>query len=431
MSSSAIYNLKKRGCEIKKNMILYPHRVREDYMMAQGGARVGAGRAVLAPEQKKRDYKIYLNNEEYGDVNQYGEGSSFSAKVCSLIDFAIGIRRARTYDYRFADLFAGVGGFHLAFGKWGNKCVFASEIDTHCQDVYERNFGMRPAGDITQIDAADMPEFDILCAGFPCQPFSYAGKLEGFEDKTRGTLFFEIVRILNAKHPKMFLLENVKGLKSHQKGETLDTIINCLKESGYTVYWDILNSHDFGVPQKRERWYCVGFDKDIPFKFPKGTNNKTVLRDIIDPHLDDPKLRLSDFEIERIQEHFASSDVRVKHDNSKYDPDTKKGKYGVYSFLKPDGTLRFHIGDAAKTQIQEAYYCSLDSVAPAIIVAREPKLWDLERRLSVDECRKLQGFPPDFIMDESEIRAKRQMGNSVAVPVVEAIAKAMLEAYPG
>ena len=119
----------------------------------------------------------------------------------------------------------------------------------------------------------------------------------------------------------------------------------------------------------------------------------------------------------------------MKHDNSKYDPNTKKGKYGVYSFLKPDKTLRFHIGDAAKTQIQEAYYCSLDSVAPAIIVAREPKLWDLERRLSVDECSRLQGFPDDFILDESEIQAKRQMGNSIALPVVEAIAKAMLETY--
>lgn len=397
--------------------------------MSQGGSRPGAGRNPLAPEQKKKDYKIYLNEEQWEAVNRYGDGASFSAKVADLISAELDRRKAKRYNYRFIDLFAGVGGFHLAFGKYGNECVFASEIEPHCQKVYEKNFGMVPAGDITKIEAKDIPDFDILAAGFPCQPFSYAGRLEGFEDKTRGTLFFDILRILKEKRPKMFLLENVKGLKSHQKGETLNTIITCLEEAGYTVYWTILDSHEFGVPQKRERWYCVGFDQNIPFTFPKGTNNKTTLRDIVDIELDDPKLRLSDFEIERIKHHFASTDIRVKHDNSKYDPNTKKGKYGVYSFLKPDKTLRFHIGDAAKTQIQEAYYCSLDSVAPAIIVAREPKLWDLERRLSVDECRRLQGFPDDFILDESEIQAKRQMGNSIALPVVEAIAKAMLETY--
>lgn len=397
--------------------------------MPHGGARTGAGRTPLAPGQKKKDYKIYLNNEQFEIINNYGQGKSFSEKVMNLVNTEVKRRKCKKYNYRFIDLFAGVGGFHLAFEKWGNKCVFASEIEPHCQIVYEKNFGMKPAGDITKIDAADIPDFDILCAGFPCQPFSYAGRLEGFEDKTRGTLFFDILRILKEKKPKMFLLENVKGLKSHKKGETLNTIISCLEEVGYTVYWTVLNSHDFGVPQKRERWYCVGFDKDIPFAFPKGDNNKTTLRDIVDIDLDDPKLRLSDFEMDRIKHHFESPEERVQHDNSKYAPNTKKGKYGVYSYLKPDNTLRFHIGDAAKTQIQEAYYCSLDSVAPAIIVAREPKLWDLGRRLSVDECRKLQGFPDDFILDESEIQAKKQMGNSIAVPVVEAIAKSMLEAY--
>ena len=397
--------------------------------MPQGGARVGAGRIPLSPEQKKKDYKIYLNEEQYDNINMYGQGNSFSAKVLNLLSAELERRRNQKYSYKFIDLFAGVGGFHLAFKKWGNECVFASEIEPHCQKVYEKNFGMIPAGDITQIEAEDIPDFDILCAGFPCQPFSYAGRLEGFEDKTRGTLFFDILRILKEKKPKMFLLENVKGLKSHQKGETLNTIVTCLEEIGYNVHWKIIDSHEFGVPQKRERWYCVGFDKKIPFEFPQGYNDKTTLRDIVDVELDDPKLTLSDFEMERIKHHFASTDIRVKHDNSKYAPNTKKGKYGVYSFLKPDNTLRFHIGDAAKTQIQEAYYCSLDSVAPAIIVAREPKLWDLGRRLSVDECRKLQGFPEGFILDESEIQAKKQMGNSIAVPVVEAIAKAMLEAY--
>lgn len=332
---------------------------------------------------------------------------------------------------KFIDLFAGIGGFRIAFENNGQKCVFSSEIDKFCTSVYEHNFGVLPAGDITKISAKDIPNFDILAAGFPCQPFSYAGKQEGFNDPTRGTLFFDIVRILKEKQPKMFLLENVKGLKSHDGGKTMNTILNTLEDLDYTVYWKIINSHDFGVPQNRERWYCVGFKKKIKFEFPEGTNKDTKLRDIIDPNNKDVTLKLSDFELKRIKYHFkhADKEVRVKHDNSKYAANTKKGKYGIYSFQKPDGTLRFHIGDAAKTQIQEAYYCCLNSVAPAIIANREPKLWDLERRLSVDECRKLQGFPDWFEFNVSNMQAKKQLGNSIAVPVVDAIAESMIKWY--
>ncbi len=396
--------------------------------MTKGGARPGAGRNPLSENEKKKEYKVYLTDELCNDVEEYGNGPSLSSKIADLLVSEIR-RRQETVPMRFIDLFAGIGGFHIAFEKYGNKCVFSSEIDKYCQKVYKDNFGVVPEGDITKIDAKDIPDFDILAAGFPCQPFSYAGQLKGFEDKTRGTLFFDVLRIIKEKKPKMFLLENVKGLKSHQGGKTMDTILSSLKEAGYYIYWTILDSHDFGVPQKRERWYCVGFDKDIPFKFPSPTNSSTVLRDIVDVDNNDPKLQLSDFEMERIKHHFESNEVRVKHDNSKYAPNTKKGKYGVYSFLKPDGTLRFHIGDVAKTQIQEAYYCSLDSVAPAIIAARAPKLWDIHRYLSVDECRKLQGFPDWFILDESDLQAKKQLGNSIAVPVVEEIVKNMMMYY--
>ena len=253
----------------------------------------------------------------------------------------------------------------------------------------------------------------------------------GFEDKTRGTLFFDIVKILKEKKPKMFLLENVKGLKSHKNGETVNVIQNTLRQLGYTIYTKVLNSYDFGVPQKRERWYCVGFDKDIYFEFPTGTMSGSKLKDIIDKNNNDPSLKLSQFEVERIKFHFNSNEVRVKHDNSRYAPHTKKGKHGVYSYLKPDGTLRFHIGDFAKTQIQEAYYVSLNSAAPAIIASREPKLWDLKRRLSVDECRKLQGFPDWFKFNVSNVQAKKQLGNAVTVPVIEAIGNNMLSYYFG
>lgn len=335
-------------------------------------------------------------------------------------------------SYKFIDLFAGIGGFRIAFESLSDheiNCVFSSEIDKFAKLVYEHNFGDVPAGDITKIEASEIPDFDILAAGFPCQPFSYAGRLEGFEDKVRGTLFFDIVRILKNKRPKMFILENVKGLKSHNKGETLKTIEDTLKELGYTIYWEILDSYNFGVPQYRQRWFCVGFDKELYFEFPKGNQDGKILRDIVDINNKDESLRLSQFEIDRINFHFSSNEIRVKHDNSKYDPNTKKGKYGIYSYLKPDKTLRFHIGDKAKTQIQEAYYSSLDSVAPAIIATREPKLWDLKRRLSVEECKRLQGFPEWFEFNVSNAQAKKQLGNSITVPVVKAIAEKMIYYY--
>lgn len=331
--------------------------------------------------------------------------------------------------YSFIDLFAGIGGFRIALNKNGAFSVFSSEIDENCQKVYFNNFKELPAGDITKINAKSIPDFDILAAGFPCQPFSYSGKLEGFNDKTRGTLFFDIIRILKDKHPKMFILENVKGISSHDKGKTLITIEESLRNLGYKFFYKILNSHDFGVPQKRERWYCVGFDKDVNFEFPIGPKKRTTLKDIVDVNLEDDSLTLTEFELNRINFHFQSKDIRVQHDNSKYGKNTKKGKHGIYSFLKPDKTLRFHVGDFAKTQIQEAYYCSLDSVAPAIIATREPKLWDLKRRLSVKECQRLQGFPDSFKFNVSDRQAKKQLGNSIAIPVVEAIVKKMIEAY--
>lgn len=397
-------------------------------MLTHGGRREGSGRQKLSSDVKKKSYKVYMNIETSQQIELFGVGESFSSKVIDLVQSEIK-NRSHIKEMRFIDLFAGIGGFRIALEEFGHKCVFSSEMDKYCQKVYEDNFKDTPSGDITQISENSIPDFDILTAGFPCQPFSYAGRQEGFNDKTRGTLFFDVLRIIKAKRPKMFLLENVKGLKSHNNGETMDIILSALKELGYDVHWKILDSHKFGVPQKRERWYCVGFDKKVDFKFPIQTNPNTTLKDIVDVEAKHPDLELSKFEKSRIQHHFSSSEIRVPHDNSMYAPNTKKGKHGVFSFLKPDKTLRFHIGDAAKTQIQEAYYCSLDSVAPAIIAAREPKLWDISRRLSVDECRKLQGFPDNFIFNVSNLQAKKQLGNSVAVPVIREIVRNMLYYY--
>lgn len=337
---------------------------------------------------------------------------------------------------KFIDLFAGIGGFRLAAEENGMECVFSSEIDEPAREVYKNNFDETPHGDITKVEAKEIPDFDVLFAGFPCQPFSYAGHLKGFLDEIQGTLFFDIVRILKEKKPSMFLLENVKGLKSHDKGKTLTTILEHLDQLGYHVHWKVLNSLHFGVPQSRERWYCVGFKKDVAFNFPEYTNKKTTLRDIIDWDINNnPSLQLSEFERNRIKHHFntcpleSTNQIRVEHDNSKYAPNTKKGKYGVFSYLKPDKTLRFHVGDFAKTQIQEAYYCNLDSFSPAIIAARSPKLWDLERHLSDRECARLQGVPEHFKLSNSSIQNKKQLGNAVTVTVVSKIVENMIYAY--
>jgi DNA (cytosine-5)-methyltransferase 1 len=333
-------------------------------------------------------------------------------------------------NYKFIDLFCGIGGFRYAFEELGCECVFSSDIDKFANETYKSNFGELPFGDITKISEEHIPNFDILLAGFPCQPFSFSGRQEGFEDKTRGTLFFDIVRIIKHHKPKMFLLENVKGLKSNNGGETLKTIEDTLTQLGYNINWTIIDSLKFGVPQKRERWYCVGFDKDIEFEFPTGKNEIPKLKDIIIEEFNhDSSLKLTDFETERIKFHFKSNEIRVKHDNSKYAPNTKKGKHGIYSFQKADGSLRFHVGDASKTQIQEAFYSCLETYACTIIANRTPKLWDINRKLSVREAARLQGFPDTFKFPVSNAQAYKQLGNSVVVPVIKAIGEKMLESY--
>ena len=183
---------------------------------------------------------------------------------------------------KFIDLFAGIGGMRIAFERAGGECVFSSEQDPFCQAVYEANFGEKPFGDIRQTSAESIPDHDILSAGFPCQAFSVIGDKRGFAD-TRGTLFFDIERILKIKQPKAFLLENVRQLTSHDKGRTFKIILNRLEAAGYFIHYKILNGLDFGVPQKRERVLLVGFKKPCHFEFPsRGTTTKT-LSDILEP----------------------------------------------------------------------------------------------------------------------------------------------------
>lgn len=325
--------------------------------------------------------------------------------------------------FTFIDLFAGIGGMRIAAQNAGGACVFSSEFDKFSQNTYFSNHREFPFGDIKNIDAKCIPSHDLLMAGFPCQPFSYAGKSEGFEDQTRGTLFFDVLRIIEAKKPNVVLLENVKGFKSHQGGKTMQIALNALIEAGYDPKWTILNSYDFGVPQYRERWYCIATKVKNNFVFPNGKDRGSTLRNIIDLTVEDKSLNLSKFEVERIEYHFSQSAERVEHDSSKYASNTKKGRHGVFSFQKPDGALRFHIGDAAKTQIQEAFYACLDTYAPTIIANRTPKLWDIKRKLSVNESLLLQGFPSHFEFKVSNAQAYKQLGNSVTVPVITEIIK--------
>lgn len=335
-------------------------------------------------------------------------------------------------NFTFIDLFSGIGGFRIGAQNNKGNCVFSSEFDKFAQATYSLNYSEFPFGDITTIKENSIPDHDLLFAGFPCQPFSYSGRTEGFEDKTRGTLFFDVLRILEAKRPKVALLENVKGFKSHDKGNTMYVALNALEEAGYNTFWTILNSYDYGVPQYRERWYCVAIRKDLDsssFEFPDQRDRTTKLKDIIDTEHRDRSLSLNDFELERIKYHFNNNhkEERVQHDNSMYAPHTKKGRHGVYSYMKNDGSLRFHVGDVAKTQIQEAFYACLETYAPTIIANRVPKLWDIERKLSVVEASRLQGFPETFKFDVSNAQSYKQLGNSVTVPVIEALIEKIIK----
>ena len=287
------------------------------------------------------------------------------------------IKNKAPREYKFIDLFAGIGGFHLAFHNLGSECVFVSEWDAHARETYEANFKKispsifkegRFAGDITKVNEKSIPEFDILTGGFPCQPFSQAGHKKGFDD-IRGTLFFDIVRILNEKRPKAFFIENVRGLLTHDGGRTFAKIKETIEnELGYSFYWKIVKASDFGLPQHRPRLYMVGFrDKGVHFEFPEPVKLKKSMSDI-----------------------FGA-------------PCTKKVGY----------TLR--LGGRGSG-------------------LNDRRNWDTyvvsgkARRLTPVEGKAMMGFPKGFKFPVTESQAMRQLGNSVAVKAVQAVAERVLSA---
>ncbi len=314
----------------------------------------------------------------------------------------------KNHTFTFIDLFAGIGGFHYALQSFGAKCVFASEIDKHASLVYEKNHNLKPVGDITKIDEKDIPQHDILCAGFPCQAFSISGKQKGFED-TRGTLFFDIARIVKHHQPKILFLENVKNFARHDNGQTLKTVVNILEQLHYTVFYKVLNTSDFGLPQNRERIYFVCFHKDFiknpQFAFPT-PNLSSKLSDILDDNPKDGKI------IERNDVEF------YQH------YELKKDMFG--NTILPNKPLQ--IGKVNKGGQGERIY---DINGHAITLSAYGggvgsktglyKIKDKIRKLSPRECARLQGFPENFEYDTSITQAHKQFGNSVSINVLQHI----------
>lgn len=308
---------------------------------------------------------------------------------------------------KFIDLFCGLGGFRLALEKQNCNCVFSSDIDKNVAQVYENNFGEYPNGDITQINANEIPDFDILCGGFPCQSFSIAGKRLGFED-SRGTMFFEVARILKEKKPKSFILENVKGITNHDNGKTLQTILNILEELGYTFVYKVINAKDIGIPQNRERWYCVGIRKDLNIDisndkiFPIEQKLLFTFDDIIDSTNIYEEYKISDTCNKNIQMHSH----KVKD---------KKSKYTLAYEIRP-----------SRCQFKS------DGISPCLTAKmgtggnNVPVVVELNRKLTEKECLKLMGYPEDYKIGKG-FHAYKQIGNSVAVPVLEQISQNLVK----
>lgn len=298
-------------------------------------------------------------------------------------------------NFTFIDLFAGIGGIRIAFERNGGKCVFSSEWDEYAQKSYSAYFGHKPHGDITKIEASDIPEHDILTGGFPCQAFSIIGDKKGFGD-TRGTLFFEIERILKSKLPKALLLENVKNLVSHDKGRTFEVIREKLENLGYTVYYKVLNALDFGLPQKRERIIIVGFLGNFPFQFPEPNTNRAALENFLE----------GDNAVDK--KYFASEKV-------------KKSVWGRLK-AEPFFPSVWHENKSGNISVLP-YSCALRAGASYNYL-----LVNGVRRPTPRENLRFQGFPEDYpiVVPDSQIR--KQAGNSVPVSMIEAVARQMVKA---
>lgn len=357
-----------------------------------------------------------VEDELYQELNAYSLQNEQSLQDCvreAVAYYVTDIKRKQKRNlkkqFSFIDLFAGIGGMRIAFDRAGGHCVYSNEWNKYSQQTYFANFGEQPDGDITQVNEKDIPNHDILVAGFPCQPFSIAGvskknsmgRETGFADKTQGTLFFDVCRILKEKRPKAFMLENVKNLCSHDKGKTFKVIKESLDELNYEVFHAVLDGQNY-VPQHRERIIIVGFDRerygnDISFEFNlTPANPKPIMRDILEKEVES-KYTLSDKLWTYLQNYAA------KH--------RAAGNGFGYGIAPLDGVSR---------TISARYYKD----GSEILIAQEGKN---PRRLTPRECARLQGFPDSFKIPVSDTQAYKQFGNSVVVPLMENIARLIVE----
>lgn len=362
----------------------------------------------------EEDFIERLKNSGVSDTQLYKQsGNAVSPPVVreifNHIDKFINSKN-KDKQIRFIDLFAGLGGFRIALENNGGKCVFSSEIDKYARETYKNNFGEEPSGDIIQIKSEEIPNHDIICAGFPCQPFSIAGKRLGFED-ARGTLFFEVARIIKDKRPKAFILENVAGIVSHDNGNTLSTILSILKDLEYSVVWKVLNAKDYGIPQNRNRWYCVGVDtrifselseKDI---FP----NKTKLTAFI-----------SDFIEENVGQSYNVSEIAKKNMETHINNFIQKARVKENQPIIANNIRPSKVSFSA-TGISPCLTAKMGTGGNNV-----PVIYNLGRKLTEKECLRIMGFPISYKIRANYSQSYKQLGNSVVVKLIEQIAKKLI-----
>lgn len=354
---------------------------------------------------QRMEENMYEALAKYAEDNGMSVQDSISQAVAQMLNKQAQAAVPPDAGFTFIDLFAGIGGMRIAYESAGGHCVYSNEWNKYSQQTYFANFGEQPEGDITKVDAASIPDHDILVAGFPCQPFSIAGvskknslgRATGFEDKTQGTLFFDICRILKEKRPKAFMLENVKNLCSHDRGNTFRVITEALDELDYAIFYRVLDGQNY-VPQHRERILIVGFDRkrygnDIDFSFDlTPVEPKPVMKDILEKDVDD-KYTLTD-KLWSYLQNYAE-----KHKAA--------GNGFGYGIADPNGVAR---------TLSARYYKDGSEILIAQ-VGKNP------RRLTPRECARLQGFPDEFKIVVSDTQAYKQFGNSVVVPLMSNVAQ--------
>ena len=349
--------------------------------------------------------------------------------------------------FKFIDLFAGIGGFHQAMKNLGGDCVFALEIDKRAIEVYKENYGINSGINIKDVDEKTLPDFDVLCAGFPCQPFSKAGYRLGFKDATKGTLFFDIVRILEYKKPAYFILENVKNLLGHDKGHTFNVIMQILKDLDYNVTYEIMSPHQLGIPQIRERVYILGVRKDIfdnflEFKIPNGDKNKKdIYKGIKEKIIGFPIFSEEfgkNYNLNLILEwkRGPSKKSRELYENNKEFIDGWMKKYNnLEDVQKGFRTLEWQAADTIDSLWdsfiqfrQSGIRVKKPTSFPTLVaVVQTPIIGKYKRRLTPREAARLQSFPDTFKLDMIDKEAYKQLGNAVNVKCVEYLASQLFE----